>query len=238
MSTDSTMSQSESGKPGRVARAIRLDHKLGLVRPAMQAGAKRLFTHDKFDELFPAYLFTLHTTIRASVPLLKLAKQRCCERRQDPVAEILADYFAEHAEEESQHDLWLMEDIVSLGFSESDVLEQVPSVAAASMVGCQYYWIEHFHPVALLGYLAILERPVDPEYFRRLIQKWNIPESGFRTILLHAELDGDHRAELDEMMDRLPLTESQESMLGMSAIATAGFVAEIFNDVVDRFERR
>ena len=28
---------------------------------------------------------------------------------------------------------------------------------AAALVGAQYYWIRHVHPVALLGYVMLLE---------------------------------------------------------------------------------
>ncbi len=219
------------------SRSERLNFKISLLRPEMQAAAARLYLHDRFDELFPHFLCTVHTTIRASVPMMELCERRCRELKNDPVAAQLAEYYAEHAVEEQLHDDWLLEDIESLGINPQTVLERVPSPAAASLVGSQYYWIENYHPVAFLGYLAVLERPFDPQYFKRLGRKWNIPESGFRTILLHAELDDGHRAELDQLIDELPLTDAQEEMLGISTIATASGTATLFNDIVDQFER-
>ena len=219
-------------------RSSRLNGKIAFLQPEMQAAAKRLWTHDRFSELFPEYLCALHTTIRASVPILQLGQERCrALADSDPVCQVLADYFAEHAEEEQQHDVWLLEDIETLGIDPASVLQRVPTSTAASLVGSQYYWIQNYHPIALLGYLAVLERPVDPQYFLKLSQKWNIPESAFRTILLHAELDGDHREDLDRLVDSLDLTPAQESMLGTSAIATAGQTALFFTEIVDRFER-
>ncbi|MGI9516108.1 MAG: iron-containing redox enzyme family protein [Pirellulaceae bacterium] len=221
------------------SRSDRLNFKISLLRPEMQAAAARLYLHERFDELFPHFLCTVHTTIRASVPMMEMCERRCRELvgKGDPIAEQLAEYYAEHAVEEQHHDTWLLEDIETLGLDPKEVVERVPSPAAAALVGSQYYWIENYHPVAFLGYLAVLERPFDQEYFRRLGRKWNIPESGFRTILLHAELDDGHREELDELIDALPLTDAQEQMLGISVIATAAGTASLFNDIVDQFER-
>ena len=37
------------------------------------------------------------------------------------------------------------------------ILTRPPSPTVAAAVGAQYYWILHYHPVALLGYVATLE---------------------------------------------------------------------------------
>jgi len=42
----------------------------------------------------------------------------------------------------------------------------------SARVGAQYYWIHHFHPVALLGYIAVLEgRPPSPTLVEELIER-------------------------------------------------------------------
>ena len=44
-----------------------------------------------------------------------------------------------------------------------------PSPTVAALVGAQYYWIEHVHPVGLLGYVLLLEGwPPTPETVEEL----------------------------------------------------------------------
>ncbi len=220
------------------SRSARLTAKIGMMESDIRASSKRLHTHSRFPELYPYYLTRLYTTIKASVPMMKCAEQLCLQSENDPVCAKLAEYYAEHAEEEMHHDEWLLDDLEILGVNRREVEEAVPGLAAATLIGTQYYWMRHGHPVSLLGYLAVLEKPMDPEYFRRLIDRWGIPEKAFRTLLLHAELDQDHHHELNQLVDELPLTQQQESMLGTSAIATIGLVANFFNEVVDSFEQK
>ena len=218
-------------------RSERLKGKIELLRPQMQAAGARLWSHPRFPELYPWYLRALHGTIRASNQLLRLGEQVARELSDDPAGEMLADYYAEHAEEEQDHDLWVLQDLEVLGFPNDVVLADVPSPTAAALPGSQYYWIQNYHPIALLGYLAVLERPVDPEYFRNLARKHAIPEAAFRTLILHAELDEGHADHLDALVDRLPLSDNLEAMLGTSALCTAGGTAALFNEVVSSFER-
>lgn len=220
-------------------RSAQLRSKIALLEGSMQAAAERLWTHERFTELYPWYLRALHSTIRASGPLLRFGERRSRElgNQGDPVAAQLADYFGMHAEEEENHDIWVLEDLEVLGIPREQVLAEVPSASAAALVGAQFFWIETYHPIALLGYLAVLERPVDPEYFRRLSRQSGLPEAAFSTLIRHAELDDGHCADLDRVVDSLPLTPEQESLLGTSAIATAGGTAVIFNEVVTRFEQ-
>lgn len=69
----------------------------------------------------------------------------------------LATYLERHVDEERQHDDWLLEDLAELGVAREDVWGRIPSPNIAALVGSQYYWMRHYHPVALLGYIAVLE---------------------------------------------------------------------------------
>src|SRR5215212_640831 len=131
--------------------------KLELVLPMLLASGRRLFRHARVGELYAEYLFMSHCVIRASVPLMERARRRALALADDSVAAIVADYFETHIGEERGHDEWLLEDLVSLGVAREEVLARPPSANVAALVGAQYYWIEHYHPVALLGYIALLE---------------------------------------------------------------------------------
>jgi hypothetical protein len=154
----------------------------------------------------------------------------------DPVAAGVAAYFEVHAEEERDHDLWLLEDLELIDVDRDAVLARVPSPAVAGLVGAQYYWILHYHPVALLGYFALMEGfPPTQEWIDDVIARTGFPREAFRTFEEHGELDTHHRDELYQAIDGLPLTRAHEELLGLSAISTAELVARTVEEVLDRF---
>jgi hypothetical protein len=50
------------------------------------------------------------------------------------------------------------------------------------------------------------------------------PEA-FRTVRLHADLDPHHGDELDDVLDSLPLTEQQRTLLGLSALTSVQLIS-------------
>ena len=160
------------------------------------------------------------------------------EASSDAVAVDLAEYFALHATEEREHDEWLLEDISALGISRDEVLRRVPSPAVASLVGSQYYWMFHHHPIAFLGYIAILEAPASVEYLESAIRRTGLPEKAFSTLLHHARLDADHEKDLDELIDRLPMQREHESMLAISALSTVALMTRVYEELAESWDRR
>jgi pyrroloquinoline quinone (PQQ) biosynthesis protein C len=153
----------------------------------------------------------------------------------DPLAEPLAEYLAEHVEEELNHDETLLGDLEVLGIDRQSVLEQIPAPEVAALVGQQYYWILHFHPVAFLGYVAVMEGfPPTPALIETLIQRTALPRAAFTTFVEHSELDPGHRDHLDRTLDSLPLEDRHEAALGVSAIATAAMAARSLERIVDQ----
>jgi hypothetical protein len=169
------------------------------------------------------------------VPLTEAALARSLELRDtDPVAAPLASYLAEHVDEELNHDETLLGDLEVLGIDRASVVERMPSPAVAALVGSQYYWIIHYHPVAFLGYVALMEGyPPTPELIETLMERTGYPREAFRTYFEHAELDPGHRDRLDRTIDSLPLEASHESALGLSAIATAAQAARSLEEILE-----
>jgi hypothetical protein len=155
----------------------------------------------------------------------------------DPVSAGLAPYLAHHIPEEMDHDEWLLDDLELLGRARADVLRRPPSPAVASLVGAQYYWIHHFHPVALLGYIELLEGfPPSPALIDRLQAGTGYERAAFRTMIAHAELDPGHSAELDELIDSLPLTPEQSAVIGLSALHTVEAYTRAIEELLDEYE--
>jgi hypothetical protein len=212
-----------------------LHRKIGLVLPELVDASRRLIESPQLPELYPEFLITSHGIIRASVPLMRTARDRAAERASaDAVCAALAPYLDEHIEEELHHDDWLLDDLETLGHDRDGVVARPPTATVAELVGAQYYWVLHFHPVAVLGYVALLEGyPPSPAMLDEMQDRSGYPADAFRTLRLHAELDPGHGAELDRMLDTLALTEPQATVIGLSAMASAHGFARAIADVVD-----
>ena len=200
----------------------RLRSALELALPAVWAAVERLVGDPRVRELYPAYLVQTHGIIRASVPLLEAARDRARTMAGDPVAALVAEYCDGPAEEERDHDEWLLEDLALLGVDPGEVRARPPSPTVAALVGAQYYWIHHVHPVALLGYVLFLEGwPPTPDTVEELQRRTGYGDAAFRTLLAHADLDPHHGHELDAVLDALPVGPEQHRLLALSAVTSA-----------------
>jgi hypothetical protein len=222
--------------PGPTASSSVLRGKIALARPPLVAAQRRLDQHPDPAAAWIAFLRAGYGSIRASVPLLETALDRARDLSPaDPLAAGLVDYLHRHAEEERGHDEWLLQDLASVGVGPAELLGRPPSVAVAALVGAQYYWVLHYHPVCVLGYLMVIEgSPPSRRSLLDLQRRSGLPASAFRTMLEHADLDADHAAELADLLDRLPLSPNHDEALGLSAISTVAGLTRLLQEVGDR----
>ena len=218
----------------QLSASERLRAKIELVLPELVIAVNAIASHPRVAALYPDYLITLHTMVRATIPLMKAGAERSqALAESDPVAAALASYLTRHIPEEINHDVWILEDLEVLGYKRADVLRRPPSATVAALVGSQYYWIAHYHPVALLGYMEIMEGyPPPEEWVRALIAATGHPERAFRSFSRHARLDIHHRHDLHEVLDDLPLTADHAAIIGVSALRSAHLAARALREVV------
>jgi Iron-containing redox enzyme len=216
--------------------SIRLRRKIDLVIQPFAASCRALVTDPRLIELWPTFLITQHQIIRATVPLTVAAAARAKEMAAaDPVALGLARYLDEHVEEEQGHDETLLDDLELLGVGRATVLERMPSPAVASLVGCQYYWIHHHHPIAFLGFIALMEGdPPTRELVEMLVSATGYPPAAFRTLVEHGELDPGHRDRLDQTIDSLLLTSEHETIMGISAMSSATLLPRTIEEILEQ----
>lgn len=214
--------------------ADRLRGALALVFGATYGPGDRFLAHPRIREVYPQYLFMIHCVIRASVPLMEAARERARSLADaDPVAAGLAEYLDEHVDEERDHDAWLLDDLAAIGVDPDEVLRRPPSPTVAAAVGAQYYWVLHVHPVALLGWIGLLEGyPPAPATIDALAARTGYGPDAFRTLRAHAELDQSHGRELFDALDRLPLTAEQSALIGLNAMSSVRLLATAIDEVV------
>jgi heme oxygenase-like protein len=226
---------SRGGRDAGEQPSERLRRKIEIASRPFALACSSLFTHPRLKELLPAYFVRTHAIIRATVPLMEEGARRArAMADDDPIAAGVAEYLARHADEERDHDAWLLEDLELMGVDRGAVARGLPSTTVASLVGSQYYWTYHVHPVGQLGYISFMEGfPPSNELVDRLIEVSGYPRDAFRTFIEHGELDPHHRDELDEAIDALPLTAEHEALLGLSAISTAELLARSIEEVLE-----
>ena len=198
------------------------------------AAVEAFWSHPNLAVLYPEFLFSLHCLMRASVPLMEAALERSrLSAETDPVSAALVAYFAKHIPEERHHDDWLLDDLEVLGLSRDEILNRLPSSTIASISGAQYYYIFHYHPIALLGYIGVLEGyPPSAEHLEEISTRTGLAIEAFRTYLKHAQLDPYHKQDLDRALDAMPLTREQQGLIGVSAIQTLHAMARAFEEIV------
>jgi hypothetical protein len=149
----------------------------------------------------------------------------------------LIDYLTLHREEERGHDQWLLEDYRVTGGDAELLSQKIPSAAVAEMVGAQYYWLYHYHPVSLLGHMMALEGNHPPSGFaKRLCHLSGYPIEAFRAIKRHETLDIHHNRELCELIDKLPLTATQEKMMSLSGMHTMCASVKLMSTIMTNYE--
>jgi hypothetical protein len=226
------MSWGEPVNGGGTASA-RLRAKLELAAPAMRASGARLWGSEAVRDLYPIYLATMHGIVRSAVTLIDTAARRArALARSDDVAAGLVPYLEHHGPEEAGHDGWLLEDLAELGFDPEAVVRKIPSPRVASLVGAQYYWILHHHPVTILGHMAVVEGYAPARGFAQgLSELTGYPLTAFRSLRRHEHLDIRHRRELYQAIDSLPLQPDHETLIGLSGLHTISGIIDVISQV-------
>jgi hypothetical protein len=209
--------------------------KIRLAEGRMFAATHMFWNHPELPRLFPAFLMQIHCIMRSGLGLMSAALDRCSAFRGDPVADHLASYLRAHIEEEKDHDWWLLDDICTLGYRASDVLAVAPCVATVNLIGAQYFWMNHVHPVAIMGYLILMEgyAPL-PEQLELIRAQSQAPATAFRCLRRHADDDPAHLAALNQTLDAMQLTAEQVRALAMCSFAAIENTAAMLEELVAR----
>ncbi|RZU40063.1 iron-containing redox enzyme family protein [Edaphobacter modestus] len=207
--------------------------KIRLAEGRLNAASDDFWTHPELAQLLPVFLVQLHRVMQGGLHLMRTARDRALTLPDDPVARIVAPYLDQHILEEQDHDDWLLDDIGTLGISPAEVAAATPVPAVVSLVGAQYFWALHIHPVTVFGYLIVLEGyPPLTEQLEAIRKRTRLPATAFRCLIAHADNDPHHIADLNRTLDSMPLTEEQQKYIALSAFHTIDAVASVFEELV------
>jgi hypothetical protein len=229
------------GVEDRDTVASRLQAKLAPLMAEVSARSQMMAEHHRPKAMYITLLEFLHSEIRASVPLLVAAERKAIELagRGDTVAEALVHWLREHIEDETDHDTWLLDDYLRIGGDPNVLVARPGSPTVGALVGSVYYWTLHAHPVAILGYCAVLEgSPPTAAFIDRMMQATGYPPEAFRTLREHSDIDVDHGTELFELLNNLPLTARHEAIVGMTALQTADLLIAAGEELLEAVENQ
>jgi hypothetical protein len=224
-------------RDGMTTPSQRLRKTVSLVRGRLDSLIRQVWFHPRLSELFPEFLFAMYGITVASAPAMRGAATRCSTLTDDPLAHWLGEYYMEHAEEESGHERWLLDDLASFGITRDQVFDRLPYPSVAALVGLQYYWMFHVHPIAYLGYISVVEEPATMEFLESVSRRTGIALWSMSGHVMHARLDPDHVAEFDAALDSLTLTQHRQDLISTSAIATVAHLENVFFDILEHFGR-
>ncbi|MFJ8039836.1 hypothetical protein ACIRBX_04870 [Kitasatospora sp. NPDC096147] len=221
----------------RLSQAVHAE--LAPAVPGLRRSFVELWRPDaELADRYRRYLRAQHLLAAASAPLQERAAERCAEAgvgagAREAWAPGLAAYYLRRAERERDRAGHLLADLAAAGGPA--LLPVVPPLvppAVPELIMTQYRLIEQGHPVALLGALLVLADSAPAlglaGYLARLT---GLPTAGFHTLREHADLAGDHLAELERELDAPPLTDRQRAEVTDGALRAAGLLARLFRDL-------
>ena len=133
-------------------------------------------------------------------------------------------YYQKHLEEEKGEIQILSSDLNYTGID----WKRSPNPIAMAMIGTQYYLIKHFHPVSLLGYMAVQEADPTPIEVVEQLEKVH-GKKLFTFIRMHAIKDLEHREELIQVIDSVP--SNQQAHIVFSAQSTLDYLAKAMGEI-------
>ena len=219
-----------AAQAGRDGEGAILRAKVALVRPALAMASGRLWTGTDAAG-YTRYLAAMYPMSQATVSVLRFARARCLRRPGDPLSRALAVFLTRHIGEESRHERWVAADLAALG--NGAPATALPSAGLTGLIGAQYHLIEAVHPVAVLGYMAVLQS--DPP--SRALLDHLLAVTGDSTAVTalsrHAEPGNAPLAATYALLDRLILGGTLRAAVGLSALHTAVGAIALFAELAD-----
>jgi pyrroloquinoline quinone (PQQ) biosynthesis protein C len=129
----------------------------------------------------------------------------------------LRDFLYRHMQEESGHEIWVLNDLESIGLTRASLKAELPSVFTSTLCGFNYWSADRRHPCAVLGMMYALEviASVYGGAFSAALRESLLltGDLGISFISSHATMDQEHMIELRHVLDTLTGKAAQDSVV-------------------------
>ena len=160
---------------------------------------------------YVAFLTEAYHHVRHTVPLLQ-ACQAALPAHHDWLRSPLDDYVGE----EQGHDEWILDDIRACGADAEAVRYGQPGHATEVMVAYAYDLIARRNPLGFFGMVHVLEGTsvnLASLAADRIQQPLGLPDSAFSYLRSHGELDKEHTAGFELLMDHIDDPQDQADII-------------------------
>lgn len=150
----------------------------------------------------------------------------------------LSTYLLHHAADEQGHDAWALADLADLGVSREEALALRPVPSCAALVGYVHFLAAHANPVALFGWMYILEavgNDLGTIVGKQLASGIGGGRGGgkgpVRFVAGHGIADTDHTAELTEQIAQHVKSPQDRADVAEAATVVADLYLRMFREI-------
>lgn len=161
-----------------------------------------------------AFLSQAYHHVKHTVPLLM-----ACGSRLDSRHEWLREAVAEYISEEVGHQEWILSDIAACGGDPDLVRHAQPHASTELMVAYAYHEIDRGNPVSFFGMVHVLEgtsTALATHAADTMRTALSLPPEAFSYLSSHGNLDLEHVAFFERLMNRLDDTADQQAVIHMA----------------------
>ena len=180
----------------------------------------------RFDvDTYVRFLTNAYHHVRHTVPLL----MACGARLPDRLG-WMRGRLKEYVNEEYGHENWILDDLDACGVDASTIAQSTPDFSVELLVSYVYDYINRRNPVGMLGMVHVLEGTstrLATEIARIVQAKLNLPDQAFRYLRSHGDLDREHVAFFETLVNELTEPQDVDAM-----IHVANRVYHLYGDVI------
>lgn len=152
-------------------------------------------------ETYVAYLTEAYHHVKHTAPLMHAAQARL-GKDHDAFRAALDEYI----EEETGHELWILDDIAACGADAAAAAQSEPRLATEMMVAYAYDYISRINPMGFFGMVFVLEGTsvaLALTAADRIQETLGLPDKAFSYLRSHGTLDREHTQHLARLLERM-----------------------------------
>ncbi|GAB3294159.1 TenA family transcriptional regulator [Pseudidiomarina andamanensis] len=173
---------------------------------------------------YQAFLTQAFHHVKHTTPLLMRAGSRISHQH-----EWMRRAIIEYINEEYGHERWILNDLKATGLSPKLIEQSEPHTSTAAMVALVYHHIDDIHPASFFGMAHVLEGTsvkLATQAAGKIQAQLNLPNSAFSYLLSHGDLDQEHVAFFETLMNKVTEAAAQDAI-----ITTAKHVYRLYGDM-------
>lgn len=180
----------------------------------------------RFDlDTYVRFLRNAYHHVRHTVPLMMACGSRLPERLRR-----LQSSIKEYIVEEIGHEQWILDDLAACGIDPKTVVASTPNFETELLISYVYDYIQRHNPVGFFGMVHVLEgtsTAIATETARIVQAKLGLPDGAFRYLRSHGELDIEHVAFFEDLINALTAQEDVDAV-----VHVANRVFRLYGDVI------